>query len=70
MSTEDSTNPPKNDEESWAEEEEDDEALYCTKHSEGPLDIRKGRECLQEVRDGPMPEDGRYTCEPLSSING
>ncbi len=45
--------------------------LFCTKHQNGPLDVWYDcHECLQEVRDGPMPEDGRYTCEPLSSING
>ncbi len=48
----------------WFEEE----ALFCTKHQEGPLDVWYDcHACVQEVREGPMPRDGRYICD---SING
>ncbi len=43
----------------WFQEEE--EALFCTKHQEGPLDVWYDCDfCVQEVQGGPMPRDGRY----------
>ncbi len=38
-----------------------EEALFCNKHQEGPLDVWYDCDaCVQEVRGGPMPQDGRY----------
>ena len=38
-----------------------EEALFCNKHQEGPLDVWYDCDaCVQEVRAGPMPRDGRY----------
>jgi hypothetical protein len=35
--------------------------LFCKKHNSGPLDVWYDCDaCVQEVRDGPMPQDGRY----------
>ena len=43
--------------------------LYCTKHHTGPLDVWYDCDaCQQEVREGPMPQDGRYTRVPLRTI--
>ncbi len=43
----------------WFQEEED--ALFCTKHQKGPLDVGYDCDaCVQEVRAEPMPQDGRY----------
>ena len=48
-----------------------EEALFCNKHQEGPLDVWCDCDaCVQEVREGPMPRDGRYIWSPLNSING
>ena len=45
--------------------------LYCTKHQNGPLDVWYDCDaCVQEVREGPMPQDSRYMWVPLGSING
>ena len=44
----------------WFQEE--GEALFCTRHQNGPLDVWYDCDaCVQEVREGPMPQDGRYT---------
>ena len=52
----------------WFQEES---TLYCTKHKSGPLDVWFDCDaCQQEVREGPMPRDGRYMDVPVSSING
>ncbi len=48
-----------------------EEALFCNKHQEGPLDVWYDCDaCVQEVREGPMPQDGRYIWVPRTSING
>ena len=48
-----------------------EKTLYCTKHEQGPLDVWYDCDaCVQEVREGPMPQDRRYIWVPLSSING
>ena len=51
----------------WFQEEE--EALFCTTHQAGPLDVWYDcSACVQEVQAGPMPQDGRYAW--VRSING
>ena len=48
-----------------------EEALICKKHEQGPLDVWYDCDaCVQEVREGPMPQDGRYIWVPRTSING
>ena len=48
-----------------------EDALICNKHQEGPLDVWYDCDaCVQEVRGGPMPQDGRYFVVPRTSING
>ena len=41
--------------------QEEEEALFCGRHDEGPLDVWYDCDaCVQEVQGGPMPQDGRY----------
>ncbi len=52
-----------------------EEALICTKHEQGPLDVWYDCDaCVQEFREGlmpqPIPQDGRYIWVPRTSING
>ena len=42
-------------------------ALFCNKHQKGPLDVWYDCDaCVQEVRAGQMPQDGRYIWVPLN----
>jgi hypothetical protein len=47
----------------WFQEEDECniDHLFCKKHKSGPLDVWYDCDaCVQEVRAGPMPQDGRY----------